>query len=265
MSSVRLQAATSRAGVAILVHEGPGIVRRLSGMKETVFLWMAFDAVLTDPARLLVLLDELDSAGLNLSRLDDVEPVRQPYSDATLRELFTPPVSRELPCRNLIGRGDRATIGIRACIPVEPGRSSANIVNITLKRPRQRDMSLLVGLFAGDFFHRHRVAYAFLDTWPEYVKQHVAGTINERLPGVFWMNWLSRRYLDAIGEDRVLGLPWFRTSPVSDGFACWLYERLDDVPDDRAERVLQIETTLGREKFVKNGWEKLPQLAVSTE
>lgn len=126
-------------------------------------------------------------------------------------------------------------------------------------------MNLLEGFFEGDFFARHDVAYACLDTWPEYFRQHVPGTINDRLPGIFWLNWLSGGYVEAIGEDVVLSLPWFKTARPSGGLACWLYESLGDVPDDRAERVVQFETALGRGKFVKNGWENLPQLAVSAE
>lgn len=58
-----------------------------------LLLWMAFDAVLTDPARLVALLDEVDSAGLSLDRIDAVEPVIKSYSEATVRDLFTvPPV-----------------------------------------------------------------------------------------------------------------------------------------------------------------------------
>ena len=235
-------------------------------MTEPLYLSMAFDAVLADPVRLLALLDEMDSAGLSLNRLDDVEPARRAYSEATVRDLLTiSPVTRELPCRNLLGRGERSYVGIRACIPLEPGRGSANIVDITVNRARKREMNLLAGFFEGDFFARHDVAYACLDTWPEYLRQHVAGTINDRLPGVFWLNWLSGRYVEAIGEDAVLSLPWFKTVRLSSGLTCWLYEDLGDVPDDRAERVVQFETALGREKFVKNGWENLPQLAVSAE
>jgi hypothetical protein len=194
-----------------------------------------------------------------------VDPAKS-YSEATVRELLTvPPVTRELPCRNLIGRGDRATFGIRACVPVEEGGGSVNVVDVTVKRPRQRDGRVLVGLFEGDFFARHNVAYAFLDTWSEYVKQHVAGTINQRLPGIFWLNWMADRYVKAIGEDVVLGLPWFKTDRFSGGVAGWLYEGMDDIPSDRAERVIQFETVLGSEKFAKNGWKGLPQLAVSTE
>jgi len=235
-------------------------------MTETLFMWMAFDAVLTDPARLASLLDEMDSAGLSVSRIDDVEPVRKAYSKTTVTELLTvPPVTRELPCRNLIGRGERATFGIRACVPREDSQGSVNVVDVTLKRPRQRDLSLLAGFFEGDFFARHNVAYAFLDTWSEYVKQHEAGTINQRLPGIFWLNWLSGRYVEAIGEDVIMGLPWFKTARLSGGLACWLYQGMDDVPSDRSERVVQFEAVMGREKFAKNGWENLPQLAVSTE
>ena len=106
-------------------------------MTEPLYLWMAFDAVLADPARLFALLDEIDSAGLSLNRLDDVEPVRKVYSEATVRELLTvPPVTRELPCRNLLGRGERSHIGIRAWVPVEQGRGSVNIVDITVNRAR---------------------------------------------------------------------------------------------------------------------------------
>ncbi|MGA6981057.1 MAG: hypothetical protein WBZ11_05845 [Candidatus Sulfotelmatobacter sp.] len=159
------------------------------GMTEPLYLSMAFDSFLTDPARLLALLDEMNSAGLSLNRLDDVEPVRRAYSEATVTDLLTvPPVTRELPCRNLLGRGERSHVGIRACVPLELGRGSVNIVDITVNRARKREMNLLAGFFEGDFFARHDVAYACLDTWPEYLRQHVAGTINDRLPGVFWLN-----------------------------------------------------------------------------
>lgn len=235
-------------------------------MNEPLYLSMAFDAVLTDPIRLLALLDEMNSAGLSLHRLDDVEPARRAYSEATVRDLLTiPPVTRELPCRNLLARGERSYVGIRACIPLELGQGSANVVDITVNRARNREMDLLAGFFESDFFARHDVAYACLDTWPEYVRQHVAGTINDRLPGIFWLNWLSGRYVDAIGEDVILSLPWFKTARLSSGLTCWLYGDLGDVPEDRAERVVQFETALGPEKFVKNGWENLPQLAVPAE
>src|SRR5689334_19087139 len=200
-------------------------------MTEPLYLSMAFDAVLTDPARLFALLDEIDSLGLSLNRLDDVEPVRKAYSEATLTDLLTlPPVTTALPCRNLIGRGERLLVGIRACIPMERGQGSVNIVDIEVNRARKREMSLLEGFFEGDFFARHDVAYACLDTWPEYYRQHVKGTINDRLPGIFWLNWLSGRYVEAIGEDLVLSLPWCKTARLPGGLACWLYESLADVP-----------------------------------
>jgi hypothetical protein len=230
---------------------------------DQIHLDMVFDATLTDPERLVGLLEEFNAAGLDLTRVDDVEPVKKEYSEATVRQLLTvPPVTQELPCRILVGRCARGSISIRACIPKEQGRGSVNGVGVTLKRPRRSDMSALLGFFEGDFLRRHSVAYAFLDTWPEYVKQHVSGTINERLPGVFWLNWLSRRYVEAFGEDVVLTAPWFRTARVADGLACWLYESLDDVPDDRADRVSAVESALGQEKFVRGGWQNIPQLAV---
>lgn len=234
-------------------------------MMESLYLWMAFDSVLTSPTRLFAVLDEIDSTGLRLDRLDDVEPVRKDYSEATVRALLTPPVTRTLPCRNLIGLGERALIGIRACMPLDEGRGSVNVIDVTMKRPRQRDVNLLAGFFDGGFFQRHRVAYAFLDTWPEYVKQHVAGTINDRLPGVFWLNWLSGRYVEAIGEDVILGLPWYRTVHLFDGIACWLCQGVDDAIDYKNQRVIQFKTLLGDEKFAKNSWEQRPQLAVSPE
>ena len=233
-------------------------------MTEPLYLWMAFDAVLTDPERLFGLLNEIDAAGLNLTRIDDVEPVRKAYSQSTVRDLLTvPPITPELPCRSLIVRGERSLIGIRACMSVKP-RGSVNITDITMKRPRRSDKDTLLAFFSNDFFSRHSVAYAFLDRWPEYVKQHVAGTINERLPGIFWLNWISRRYIEAIGEDLIRSLPWIRMASVSDGLTCWLYDSIEDVPEDLTDRVTRIETILGPEKFVKGGWQNIPQLAIST-
>jgi hypothetical protein len=232
-------------------------------MMDSLYLWMAFDTVLTDAKRLWALLDEIDSAGLGLSRLDDVEPVRKAFSEATVKELFTPGVTPELPCRSLIGRGKRITLGVRACMPDEQGQPSVNTVGITLDRPKAGDLSLLRGFFDGDFFGRHRVAYAFVDTRSERFRQHVAGGINDRLPGIFWLNWLSGRYVEAIGEGVLLSLPWYRTAHLQEGLACWLYEDLNDPPADRVQRIHDVKTGLGEEKFVDGGWPNIPQLAVS--
>ncbi|WP_162940310.1 hypothetical protein [Gryllotalpicola protaetiae] len=225
---------------------------------------MAFDTVLTDPAKLIAVLNEIQSYGVKLDRIDDVEPVRRLYTEAVVTELLTiPPVTHELPCHDLIGRGPRTTVGIRACMPTAQSQGSANLVDVAIDRPGLRDINILSSFFQSDFFARHNIAYAFLDTWPEFMKQYVSGTINQRLPGIFWLNWFSGRYVEAFGAGLVEGLPWSKTSEAEGGLACWLYASLTDAPDDRAELAARIKTGLGHAAFVKDGWENLPQLALS--
>jgi hypothetical protein len=52
------------------------------------------------------LLEALAAAGVPLERLDDVEPVRRPYCQQTVEDIFASGPS-ELPCRILTGRGRR--------------------------------------------------------------------------------------------------------------------------------------------------------------
>lgn len=40
------------------------------------------------------------------------------------------------------------------------------------------------------------------------MRQHVKGTIETRLPGVFWCNFYGKVYVDFFGKERLESFPW---------------------------------------------------------
>jgi hypothetical protein len=89
--------------------------------------------------------------------------------------------------------------------------------------------------------------------------------MNERLPGIFWLNWLSKIYVDAIGEAKIRSLDWFNSSPTPGGCTFRMYESLRKRPNDLSERIELFRDVLGFEKFVRNGWSDIPQLRGGSE
>ena len=48
-------------------------------------------------------------------------------------------------------------------------------------------------------------------------RQHVTGTIETRLPGVFWCNYFGEKYVEFFGEDKIVTFPWFSTEKLGNG------------------------------------------------
>jgi len=227
-------------------------------------LLMAFDEVLTEPSRLGRVLEAVATAGFPMQRIDDHEPVRRPCSDEVVRSLLTdPPVTLEMPCRGLVARGSKTMAFIRACRPTEPGRGSVNVVVLTTRPSGAARVNALVGI-AEVLLAERLLGHACVDLKTEQRRQQVKGTINDRLPGVFWANVFSGRYLDAIGTPAFRRAPWSRVRTVPNGAIAYLYDDPLDPPADLGERIEAARAALGAEKFAKGAWAQRPILGQGT-
>jgi hypothetical protein len=221
---------------------------------------MAFDEVLTETSRLCRVLEAMATAGFPMERIDDHEPVRRPCSGEVVRSLLTePPVTLEMPCRSLVARGNKTMAYIRACRPTVPGGGSVNVVVLTIRQSGAARVNALVGI-AEALLAERLLGHACVDLDTEQRRQHVKGTINDRLPGVFWANVFSSRYLDAIGTPAFQRAPWSRVRTVPNGAIAYLYDDPLDPPADLYARIEAAKAALGAEKFAKGGWAQRPIL-----
>lgn len=227
---------------------------------EVWALDLALMKPVTTAAEAHELLEALAGAGVTLERLDDVEPVRRSYGRETIEDIFAAGPS-ELPCRTLIGRGkkNQGFVSARFCRPVELGGGSVNIISVQTGRQRPQVATGLAST-AEKFLADGRIGWGFVDRWEVYQGQRMPGTINDRLDGVFWANAYSTAYIEALGEDHLLSVPWARTKRTPGGIMTWLYGDPGVLPRDLIERRHEARRAIGEERFLAGRWEGLPQL-----
>jgi hypothetical protein len=224
-------------------------------------LYLAFNEPLTDPDVLFEIIEDVRSAGLILDRLDNVEPVRRPCSRDTLAEILQA-LTPDAPCRAPIGRGPNGTyLIVRACEPTTSGEGSANLVQVIMRPTKRLPIQLFVEL-GRRYLKEGRVAYACVDRDETILGQHSFGTINDRLPGVFWMNMFGPAYVDALGASLALA-PWDKTEELTNGAViARVYESPLAPPQDLWERRAAVRSALGEEKFVAKRWSNQPKLGL---
>lgn len=59
-------------------------------------------------------------------------------------------------------------------------------------------------------------------------RQHIPGTLETRLPGVFWCNYYSKQYVTYFGEEKINTFPWHETEAIAnDGMITYLTNEPD--------------------------------------
>lgn len=227
---------------------------------ESVYVLMVFRRTLARADRLVEVLGDLADRGFALTGISDVGPPYQPYSVEAVTKMLREPVLPELPCRTMDGVGPKLSIGVRACVPGAASPSTNNVVDLAVKRPSAARMNDVRALFEGDFFERHQVAYAMADEWERYLGFRWEGTLVDSLPGVWWLNWLSRPYLDQLGDALMDRLPWHRVDRRPAGTLYRLHERLDDPGVDRTDGAKAILHGIGIDRFTRGLWPDIPRI-----
>jgi hypothetical protein len=93
--------------------------------------------------------------------------------------------------------------------------------------------------------------YGYISDFIVDAKQHVTGTIAERMNGIFWCNYYGKVYVDFFGIDRILSAPWFKTEILDNG---GIITYLTGEPDDKqltesTELADKFKEYLGKDSF----------------
>jgi hypothetical protein len=227
--------------------------------RQGVRLYLVFERTLLDAEFLCSVLDDFTERGFSVERVSDVEPIRSAYSHALVASLVAG-ATADAPCRALTARGAGMDfMSIRACMPMSGRPGSVNVLSLRTRSVRNDDAQAMRRVLE-TYIGSGAAGYGAVDLGAEFDAQHVTGTANERMAGVFWANGFGARYVQAIGRDRLDGAGW--SSVAARGGTCvsLLYENFDEPPLDLLERRERARFALGPEKFLRGAWAGIPWL-----
>ncbi|WP_127531747.1 hypothetical protein [Paenibacillus kobensis] len=90
--------------------------------------------------------------------------------------------------------------------------------------------------------------YGFISHETSYLRQHVTGRLEDRMPGIFWCNYFGPLYIDFFGEERLRVFPWIDVTNQSNGMITYLSDDPFQLIDNN-EKEESAKNYLGRESF----------------
>jgi hypothetical protein len=93
-----------------------------------------------------------------------------------------------------------------------------------------------------------------VDRWDVYVGQQALGSVNDRLDGIFWANAFGTAYIEAIGENVLMSVPWSRVERTPNGLIAWLYDDPGELPADLIERRHEARRIWARKSSWPGAW-----------
>ena len=81
-------------------------------------------------------------------------------------------------------------------------------------------------------------------------RQHVTGTIETRLPGVFWCNYFGEKYVEFLGEEKIMSYSWSKIETLENGaIITYLANEPDKELINSDDKEQQAKVHLGIESF----------------
>ncbi|MGL4522905.1 MAG: hypothetical protein ACRCWQ_10175 [Bacilli bacterium] len=192
----------------------------------------------------------LENKGLIIEKIHEFEPIRTPYTKEKAIEMWT----AESPgcyvdgrgciglAGGMMGRGKKPSfmfdtfwwenpekVMVNQIILYIPGKSvKKNVMNLN-------DVFIEVSQLVDSF-------YGYISHEIPEDRQHVTGTIETRLPGVFWCNYFGAPYVAFLGEEKLKSFDWYQQIELENGAVVTYLaevpnkELLDnDIPETKAK------------------------------
>ncbi|OUA99704.1 hypothetical protein BK704_22105 [[Bacillus thuringiensis] serovar konkukian] len=115
--------------------------------------------------------------------------------------------------------------------------------------PKEKNVNYLVIGFSNKVFLRYQdkivtvfkrlvsefnAIYGYISDEGIINRQHITGTIKNRIPGIFEYNYFGKLFVDFIGEDKLQSLSWSNSFPLNEGL-------LTVLDNKKAEEFLLLE------------------------
>lgn len=131
-----------------------------------------------------------------------------------------------------------------------PNKLSINVINFYFKKQTFKSNPFEIEKLFKETIEIVNGLYGYISESNVEDRQHVTGTLETRIPGIFWCNYFSESFIEFFSKERIEGYPWWK---IEEGFNNGLYLYLMESPieeiikDDSYER--KAKNYLGRDSF----------------
>lgn len=200
--------------------------------------------------------DLMNECGLNIEKIGLFEPVKKPFTIEDAIDLWTKeePGLYDITTNKMIGKSGGMLAKSKGYWSqthwwLHPNELSLNYLTIYLnKKVFNQVKNDILPLFEGlvDCFE---AIYGYVTEEEAEERQHITGTLKERIPGVFWLNYFSQVFVDYLNCGNSFNdIPWKRIKELGNK---GIITQLTDNPFDQliADLEKKAQELLGVSKF----------------
>ena len=199
-----------------------------------------------------------EDAGFGLDRMNNREPVNKPFSADTAIELWTNGntfVSKygKHTGNIFLAQHSKPSVGLVVSWKSSPDFDCISDISINMyKGPFLKNQKFVIQVFES-LIEKFSPAYAYIGSWAGFLRQGSA--VWATIPGIYWLNYFGKEYVDFIGRDRIMTCGWVKAEPFGEGILTWTSPDTDMPDDVRVHMEKLYRDRLGAEFFRQPGEE----------
>ena len=202
----------------------------------------------------------MEDAGLGLERMNRHEPVNKPFSVDAAVELWTKGktfISKhgQHSGNVFLAQHSKPSAGLRVFWQTSPDFECISNINIDMdmyKGPFLKKQDTMVRIFRR-LIEEFSPAYAYIGSWAGFPRQGSA--VWATIPGIYWLNYFGKEYVDFIGRDRIMTCGWAKAESFGEGILAWTSADVDMPDETRVHMEKLYRDRLGAEYFKQLGEE----------
>lgn len=172
----------------------------------------------------------LETAGLGLERMNSHEPVNKPFSTDAAVELWTK--GKTFTSKHgqhtgnvFLAQHSKPSVGLNVSWKTSPDFDCISNISINMyKGPFLKKQEAMVQIFES-LIEEFSPAYAYIGSWAGFLRH--GNAVWAAIPGVYWLNYFGKEYVDFIGRDHIMNCGWVKAEPFGEGVLAWLAPSVD--------------------------------------
>lgn len=194
----------------------------------------------------------LDNYKMLPDKIGLYEPLRESFSLEKVIKMWTFAGGSDPDFRHgmVIGKKKEPSVGFDVSWHIGE-KARVNTVNIWFTKRSFKQYRKDIGNIFRDLIDRFDSFYGYITDIRLKSLQHVPGTLETRMHGIFWCNYFGKVYIDFFGAETLANAPWFQTERLDENRII-TYTTKD--PDDKElinsdKLVNKIKECLGKDSF----------------
>lgn len=178
------------------------------------------------------------------------DPVKEPYSLNKAIELWTFADGYAPDFRMGLFIGKKKEPNIRFDVSWHIGeRARANYIAVWFTRKSFKQLKDEIENLFKELIICFNAFYGYVSDYKIVYRQHVTGTIEDRLHGIFWCNYFGEVYVNFFGKEKILNASWFKTEIFNKGIITYLTKEPGKELLESDELELSLKKQLGEDSF----------------